>query len=98
MLYGYYFPTEFGDLPDDVFVSAFDVFDIGDEGVPTSDHSCEDHCYSCTEIPARHSSSLQVCFSKYHRFMGIHDGDMPLHLLDLDEPVQSPFEENFMDT
>lgn len=30
--------------------------------------------------------------------MGIHDRYMSLHLLDLDEPVQSPFEENLVDT
>lgn len=30
--------------------------------------------------------------------MGIHDGDVSLHLLDLDEPVETSLEEDFMDT
>ena len=29
--------------------------------------------------------------------MWIHDGDMSLHLLDFDEPVEATFEEDFMD-
>lgn len=36
-------------------------------------------------------------FSEYEGFMRIHDSDMSLHLLYLDEPIESSLEENLMD-
>jgi hypothetical protein len=29
--------------------------------------------------------------SENHRLMGIHDGDVSLHLLDLDQPIEPSF-------
>jgi hypothetical protein len=47
----FYHTTELGDLTDDIFISAFDIFDIGDDGIPACDHTREDHRDSGSEVP-----------------------------------------------
>ena len=90
--------SEFRNLSDDILIASFDIFDIGDESLTTCDHGREDHRHSGSEIPTGDRGSLQMCPSKYECLMRIHDRNMSLHLLDLDEPIEPSFEEDFMDT
>ncbi len=85
-------------LPDDIFISSLDIFDIHDLGLAFCDHASEDHRDSGSQIPARYHRSSQRSWSEEKGLMRIHDCHMPLHLLDLDEPVQTTLEEDFMDT
>ncbi len=96
MLYFLDHTPKLRNFPDNIFIATFDIFDIGDRRLSSCDHCREDHCHSGSEIPTRDRGSLQEGFSENQCFMRIHDGDMSLHFLDLDEPIEPTFEEYLM--
>ena len=92
----FYLYAKFCNLPDNVFVSSFYVFYIGDIGVPRGDKSRDNHRNSGSEIPARNGRTTQVGRTKNKCLMRVHKSWVTFHLLQFYEEIETSFEHDFL--